>query len=54
MSDLARVAVRVQMFFGFAFVIGAVGLALSDRRSTPSSTKVTPKQHSTPDGTETT
>jgi hypothetical protein len=28
-SDLARFAVTLQMFFGFAFVVGAVGVALS-------------------------
>jgi hypothetical protein len=30
-SDLARAAVTLQMFVGFAFVTGAVGLALSSR-----------------------
>ena len=30
-SELARAAVTLQMFLGFAFVIGAIGLALSSR-----------------------
>jgi hypothetical protein len=30
-SDLARAVVTLQMFLGFAFVIGAIGLALSSR-----------------------
>jgi hypothetical protein len=30
-NDLARAAVTLQMFFGFAFVVGAIGLALSSR-----------------------
>jgi Ion channel len=32
-NDLARVVVTLQMFLGFAFVVGAIGLALSNTTS---------------------
>jgi Ion channel len=46
-SDLARFAVTLQMFFGFAFVIGAIGAALQDRHHVPQ----TRRQRNSPDRT---